>query len=251
MIVIPAIDLKDGKCVRLIQGRIDQETIYSEDPVEMARYWEAKGAERLHLVDLNGAIIGRPFHPHLIEEILRSIRIPVEIGGGIREMATIEHYLRCGARWVILGTAALKNRPFLEEACREFPDRVILGLDAKGGKVAVEGWGEVSSLSARELVGQVEGIGLAAIIFTDINRDGMASGLNLEATRELARSTSIPVIASGGASRIEEIEALMALEPEGVIGVIVGRALYTGAIDLKEALELTQRKAGGAGLGRC
>lgn len=247
MIVIPAIDLKDGKCVRLSQGRIDRETVYSEDPLRMARHWEAKGAERLHLVDLNGAFAGRPFHRDLIGEILRAVQIPVEVGGGIRSMETIEDYLRCGARWVILGTAALRDRPLLKEACRRFPGQIILGIDAKGGRVALEGWTEETSVSANELVSQVEGIGLSAIIFTDVERDGMASGLNIESTRRLARSTSVPVIASGGLSRLEEIEALMALEEEGVVGVVVGRALYTGAIDLEEAIRLTKERAGREG----
>ncbi len=247
MIVIPAIDLKEGRCVRLLQGRMDQETIYSEDPLQMARHWEAKGAERLHLVDLNGAILGRPIHRSLIAEIIRSVSIPVEIGGGIREMAAIEDYLRCGARWVILGTAGLRNRPLLEEACRNFPDRIILAIDARRGRVALEGWREESSVSVIELVAEVEGIGLSAIIFTDIERDGMASGLNIESTRELSQATSIPVIASGGISRLEEIRALMALEPDGVIGVIIGRALYTGGIDLEEALRITQRRSNGQG----
>lgn len=245
MIVIPAIDLKEGRCVRLLQGRMDQETIYSEDPLQMARHWEAKGAERLHLVDLNGAIMGRPIHRSLIAEIIRSVSIPVEIGGGIREMAAIEDYLRCGARWVILGTAGLRNRPLLEEACRNFPDRIILAIDARRGRVALEGWREESSVSVIELVAEVEGIGLSAIIFTDIERDGMASGLNIESTRELSQATSIPVIASGGISRLEEIRALMALEPDGVIGVIIGRALYTGGIDLEEALRITQLRSNG------
>jgi phosphoribosylformimino-5-aminoimidazole carboxamide ribotide isomerase len=238
LIVIPAVDLKEGRCVRLSQGRMDQESVYSEHPVEMAKHWESKGAERLHVVDLNGAVMGKPIHRSLIKEITRSLRIPIEVGGGIRDIATIEDYLSSGVRWVILGTAAFQNRSFVEEACRQFPERVILGIDARGGRVAIRGWNEVVSLDAVDLAKQFEGKGLSAIIFTDIQRDGMSTGLNLESTRRLSKSTSIPVIASGGVSRIEDIEHLLELESEGVIGVIVGRALYTGALDLEEAIRL-------------
>jgi phosphoribosylformimino-5-aminoimidazole carboxamide ribotide isomerase len=242
MIVIPAVDLKDGRCVRLSQGRMDQETIYSENPVEMAKYWESKGAERLHVVDLNGAVMGRPFHRSLIEEIAKSLHIPIEVGGGIRDLETIESYLSSGVRWVILGTVALRNRSLIEEACRRFPGRVILAIDAKRGRVAIQGWNEVVPLEAIDLVKQFEGMDLSAIIFTDIERDGMGTGLNSEVTKALARSTSIPVIASGGVSRIEDIERLMELENDGVIGVIVGRALYTGRIDLKEAIRVVKER---------
>jgi phosphoribosylformimino-5-aminoimidazole carboxamide ribotide isomerase len=240
MIVIPAIDLKDGRCVRLSQGRMDQESVYSEDPVQMAMHWESKGAERLHVVDLNGAVIGRPFHQSLVEEITRSLHIPIEIGGGIRDLETIEHYIHSGVGWVILSTAAFRNRPLVEEACHRFPKKVILGIDAREGRVAVEGWREVVSMEAIEMVREFEGVDLSAIIFTDIERDGMGAGLNWEATKGFTRSTSIPVIASGGVSRIEEIVNLMKLESDGVIGVIVGRALYTGQIDLEEAIRITR-----------
>lgn len=241
MIIIPAIDLKDGRCVRLSQGRMDQETIYSENPIEMAKHWESKGAERLHVVDLNGAVTGKPFHRSLIEEMVRSLHIPVEIGGGIRDLTTIENYIHSGAEWVILGTAALRNRHLLTEACHQFPGKVILGIDAKGGKVAVEGWKEVASMEAIELARQFEGIGLSTIIFTDIERDGMETGVNLERTRILAQAISIPVIASGGVSRVEEIRHLLEIESDGIIGVIVGRALYTGSIDLEEAIRLAKK----------
>jgi phosphoribosylformimino-5-aminoimidazole carboxamide ribotide isomerase len=220
---------------------MDQESVYSEHPVEMAERWQSKGAQRLHVVDLNGAVTGKPFHRSLIKEMVRSVHIPIEVGGGIRDLATIEDYLSSGVSWVILGTAGFENRALIEGACRRFPERVILGIDAKRGRVAIQGWNEVVSLEAVELVKQVEGIGLSAIIFTDIERDGMGTGLNFESTRNLTRSTSIPVIASGGVSRIEDIEQLMALEADGVVGVIVGRALYTGQIDLEEAIRLTQR----------
>jgi phosphoribosylformimino-5-aminoimidazole carboxamide ribotide isomerase len=207
----------------------------------MAKHWESKEAERLHVVDLNGAVTGKPFHRSLIKEIARSVRIPIEVGGGVRDLAIIEDYLSSGVRWVILGTAAFQNRALIEEACRRFPERVILGIDAKRGRVAIQGWNEVVSLEAIDLAKQFEGIGLSAIIFTDIERDGMGTGLNFESTRNLAQSTSIPVIASGGVSRSEDIEQLMTLEDDGVIGVIVGRALYTGSLDLKEAIRISKR----------
>lgn len=241
MIVIPAIDLKEGRCVRLSQGRMDQESVYSEDPVQMAKHWEEKGAERLHVVDLNGAFTGRPYHRSLIERLVRSVRIPIQVGGGIREQKTIEDYLSLGIRWVILGTSALRNQSLMEEALLHFPDQVILAIDSRGGKVAIEGWNEVAEVEAIALAKRFEGMGLSSIIFTDIERDGMATGLNLEMTKALAQSTSIPVIASGGVSRKADIEDLMELEPIGVIGVIVGRALYTGALDLEEAIQISRR----------
>jgi len=240
MIVIPAVDLKDGKCVRLSQGRMDQESVYSEHPVEMAKHWESKGAERLHLVDLNGAMAGKPFHRSLIKEINQSVHIPIEVGGGIRDFATVEDYLSSGVNWVILGTAAFQNRSLIEEACHHFPERVILGIDAKGGRVAVQGWKEVVSLEATDLAKQFEGMGLSAVVFTDIERDGMGTGLNFQSTKNLTQFTSIPVIASGGVSQIEDIKHLLELEPDGIIGVIVGRALYTGSIDLKEAIRVVK-----------
>jgi len=221
---------------------MDQESVYSENPVQMARHWESKGAERLHVVDLNGAVQGRPFHSSLIKEIVRSVRIPVEVGGGIRDFETIEDYLSSGVKWVILGTAAFQNRSLVKEACRRFPERVILAIDAKGGRLAIQGWKEEVTLGASELARQFEGMGLSAIIFTDVERDGMGIGLNTEATKALARSTPIPVIASGGVSRVEDIEHLLELEPDGVIGVIVGRAIYTGKINLEEAIRITKKE---------
>ena len=241
MIVIPAVDLKEGRCVRLSQGRMDQESVYSEHPVEMAKHWESKGAGRLHVVDLNGAVSGKPFHRSLIKEIAQSVRIPIEVGGGIRDLTTVDDYLSSGVKWVILGTAAFQNRPLIEEACHRFPEGVILGVDARRGKVAIQGWNEEISLEAIALVKQFEGMGISAVIFTDIERDGMGTGLNLESTKKLARSTSIPVIASGGVSRIEDIEHLLELESDGIIGVIVGRALYTGSLDLEEAIRISKR----------
>jgi phosphoribosylformimino-5-aminoimidazole carboxamide ribotide isomerase len=240
MIIIPALDLKEGRCVRLSQGRMDQESIYSEKPVQMAKHWESKGAERLHVVDLNGAVTGKPYHKSLIKEITKSVHIPVEVGGGIRDLETVEGYLSLGVEWVILGTVAFQNRLLIEKACQRFPGKVILSIDAKGGWVAIQGWKEIVSTDTIDLAKQFEGMGLSAIIFTDVERDGMSTGLNWEMTRALARSTSIPVIASGGVSRIEDIEHLMPLESDGVIGIIVGRALYTGRLDLEEAIRITK-----------
>jgi phosphoribosylformimino-5-aminoimidazole carboxamide ribotide isomerase len=242
MIVIPALDLKEGRCVRLSQGRMDQESVYSENPVQMAKHWESKGAKRLHVVDLNGAVTGKPFHRSLIKEITKALQIPIEVGGGIRDLETIENYLSFGVQWIILGTAAFSHRQLVEDACRRFPGRVILGIDAKGGRVAIQGWNEIVSIEAIDLAKQFKGVGLSAIIFTDVEKDGMGTGLNWEETKTLARATSIPVIASGGISQIEEIERLMKLELDGVIGVIVGRALYTGKIDLEEAIRRVNRK---------
>jgi phosphoribosylformimino-5-aminoimidazole carboxamide ribotide isomerase len=240
MIIIPAVDLKEGKCVRLSQGRMDQESIYSENPVQIAKQWESKGAERLHIVDLNGAVQGRPFHSSLIKEIAQSLSIPTEVGGGIRDLKTIEGYIDAGVRWVILGTTAFLNPNFAKEACQRFPERVILAIDARKEKVAIQGWDEVVSVKAIDYVRQFEEMGLSAIIFTDIERDGMETGLNWELTETLAQATSIPVIASGGVSKIKDIEHLMGLRTDGIIGVIVGRALYTGNIDLEEAIRLTK-----------
>ena len=238
MIIIPALDLKDGRCVRLVQGRMDQETVYGEDPVQMAKYWESKGAQRLHVVDLNGAVAGAPVHRSLIEEIARSVHIPVEAGGGIRDLKTIEAYLSSGVSWTILGTAALQDPSMIGEACLRFPGRIILGVDARRGRVAIQGWNEVVSREAAELAEEFEGMGLSAIVFTDIERDGMEKGLNWEMTKAFALSTSTPVIASGGVSGIEDIEGLKRIEPEGVIGVIVGKALYTGRLNLEEAIRV-------------
>jgi phosphoribosylformimino-5-aminoimidazole carboxamide ribotide isomerase len=238
MMVIPAIDLKDGKCVRLSQGRMDRETVYSEDPVQMARHWEARGAERLHVVDLNGAVTGKPIHRALIKQMMESVQIPIEIGGGIRDLDTIKEYCSSGAGWVILGTVALKNPRLLEEACASFPGQVILAIDAKGGRVAIQGWAEILSSEVQDLVRQFAGADLSAVIFTDIERDGMGTGLNWESTRALARVSPWPVIASGGFSHVQEIERLKELTAEGVVGVIVGRALYTGQIDLESAIRI-------------
>jgi phosphoribosylformimino-5-aminoimidazole carboxamide ribotide isomerase len=240
VIIIPAIDLKDGRCVRLVQGRMDRETVYGEDPVRMAGHWESIGAERLHVVDLNGAVEGAPVHRSLIEEIAGSVGIPVEVGGGIRDLKTIEEYLSSGVRWVILGTTAFQSPSMIAEACRLFPGRIILGVDARRGKVAIRGWNEEVSREAAELVKEFDGSGLSAIVYTDIERDGMEKGSNLEMTKALARAISTPVIASGGVSGMEDIEGLKQIEPDGVIGAIVGKALYTGRLDLEEAIRVAK-----------
>lgn len=240
MIVIPAIDLKDEKCVRLAQGRMDQVTVYSEDPVKTASHWQSKGAERLHIVDLDGAVMGKPSHRALIEEIARSVQIPIELGGGIRDLESIERYLSAGIRWVILGTVAFQNPALLREAAALFPGRIVLSLDARGGKVAIQGWKEIVSSDIEDMVNQFKEVDLSAIIFTDIERDGMGTGPNSNLTKILARSTTIPVIASGGVSGTEDIVRLKELEPLGVIGVIVGRALYAGQVDLEEAIRIAK-----------
>jgi phosphoribosylformimino-5-aminoimidazole carboxamide ribotide isomerase len=223
---------------------MDQESVYSEDPVRMAKNWEMKGAERLHVVDLNGAVEGKPVHHSMIEKIVHSLSIPVEAGGGIRDLETIKSYLSSGVRWVILGTAALTDRHLVENACQRYPGRIILGIDARQGKVAIEGWNRTGPVEAVDLARQFEDAGISAIIYTDIERDGTGRGLNVEGTRRLAQTAAIPVIASGGVSRKEDIEEVSKLEPVGVIGVIVGRALYTGQVHLEEALRITKTSLG-------
>ncbi|MRR05663.1 MAG: 1-(5-phosphoribosyl)-5-[(5-phosphoribosylamino)methylideneamino]imidazole-4-carboxamide isomerase [Deltaproteobacteria bacterium] len=240
MIVIPAIDLKDGQCVRLEQGLMERDTVFCESPAEQALAWQSQGAELLHLVDLNGAFAGEPKNRSSIEEIVRAVSIPTQLGGGIRDIQTIEAYLSLGIHRVILGTAAQRNPELVRDACRQFPGRIVVGIDAKDGLVAVQGWAEVTDISALELARKFEGFGVAAVIYTDISRDGMLSGPNIEATRALAEGVSIPVIASGGVSRMSDIEALMAIENSGVVGVITGKAIYTGAICLADAIALTK-----------
>ena len=240
MIVIPAIDLKDGRCVRLEQGLMERDTVFCDSPAEQALKWQDQGAEMLHIVDLNGAFAGEPKNRSSIEEIVGSILIPTQLGGGIRDLGTIEAYLSLGISRVILGTAAQRNPEMVKEACDLFPGRIVVGIDAKNGMVAVQGWAEVTDIRAVEMARRFEGYGVSAIIYTDISRDGMLSGPNIEATRELAESITIPVIASGGVSRMSDIENLMAIEASGVIGVITGKAVYTGAISLAEAVALTK-----------
>ena len=246
MIIIPAIDIRGGRCVRLLQGDFQRETVYGADPVEVALRWAGKGAERIHIVDLDGSREGRPVNDAVIRQIVSSIGVPIELGGGIRDIDTVDYYIGLGVQWVILGTAALKNRDFVVEACRRFPGRIILGIDAKDGKVAVEGWTEATGADALEVARRYEGIGLAAIVYTDISRDGMETGVNVPATERLARSVGIPVIASGGVAGIGDIEKLLGVAASGILGVIAGKALYTGALDLEEAIG--EEKRGQEGL---
>lgn len=243
MIVIPAIDLKDGKCVRLEQGLMEKDTVFNDNPGAQARAWQEQGAELLHIVDLDGAFAGEPKNRGAIEDIIKSITIPAQLGGGIRDIATIEAYLSLGLSRVIIGTAAQRNPELVSDACARFPGRIVVGIDAKNGMVAVQGWAEVTDITAVELARKFEGCGVAAIIYTDISRDGMLQGPNLEATRALAEAVSIPIIASGGVSSLKDIENLMAIEASGVTGVITGKAVYTGAISLNEAIALTKRRA--------
>ena len=238
MIFFPAIDLKDGKCVRLFQGDMDQTTIFGDDPAAQARIFEDAGCSWIHVVDLNGAFEGKPVNEKAINSILNAISIPIELGGGIREMATVDFWLERGVRRVILGTAALKDPGLVKEACRKHPGRIAVGVDARGDKVAVEGWAEVSELATIDLVRQFEDVGVAAIIYTDIDRDGVMKGPNIEATLKLACAVSIPVIASGGVSSMNDLEKLK-LSGNGLLeGAISGRAIYDGKIDPMEASAL-------------
>lgn len=240
MIVIPAIDLKEGKCVRLEQGLMDKNTVFNDNPGAQARTWQDQGAEMLHIVDLDGAFAGEPKNRTAIEAIVKAITIPSQLGGGIRDIATIEAYLSIGLSRVIIGTAAQRNPELVREACAKFPGQIVVGIDAKNGMVAVQGWAEVTDITAVELAKKFEGFGVSAIIYTDISRDGMLQGPNLEATKALAEAIAIPVIASGGVSTLKDIESLMAIESSGVTGVITGKAVYTGAIKLAEAVALTK-----------
>jgi len=245
VIVIPAIDLKDGLCVRLAQGDFQQVTVYSRDPVKVARKWHEKGARRLHVVDLDGSLAGSPRNRQVIEEMARQVAIPMELGGGIRDMATVDHYLEAGLGWVVLGTAAIRDEAFVKLACRTHPGRIILGIDARDASVAVNGWTQETSLTAVDVARRYEDYGPAAVIYTDINRDGMQTGVNIEATKELATAIHIPVIASGGVSSMEDIEQVKRIEEYGVIGVIVGRAFYTGALSFEETMAFTSEDSRG------
>ncbi len=234
MIVIPAIDLKDGRCVRLFQGEMDQETVYFADPLEAAQHWAAEGAELIHVVDLNGAVEGRPVHTREIAAICEKISVPIELGGGLRSLAAVAEAFALGVARAIIGTAAYDNPDFLREACQKFPGKIVVGIDTRGGKVAVKGWKETTALDAVELARRVEGDGASRIIYTDIARDGTREGVNVDETRRVAQAVKIPVIASGGVATLDDIRRLKAIEKDGVEGVIVGRALYTG-LKLSEA----------------
>lgn len=245
MLIIPAIDLKNGQCVRLKQGLMEQATVFSENPGDMASHWLDKGARRLHLVDLDGAFAGKPKNEKAIKAILDAVggRIPVQLGGGIRDLDTIERCLDDGISYVIIGTAAVKNPGFLHDACTAFPGHIIVGLDAKDGKVATDGWSKLTGHDVVDLAKKYEDYGVESIIYTDIGRDGMLSGINVEATVRLAQALTIPVIASGGLSCIADVEALCVVEHEGVIGTIAGRAIYDGSLDFAAA----QKTADAAG----
>jgi phosphoribosylformimino-5-aminoimidazole carboxamide ribotide isomerase len=242
MIIIPAIDIKEGRCVRLRQGRMDDETIFDEDPVAVAERWIEAGAKRLHLVDLDGAISGAPRNFDIIKSITSNHPdIPIQVGGGIRDEDTVQEYLEAGVQYVIIGTRAVTAPHFVNDLCLEFPGHVIVGLDAKNGKVAIDGWSKLSHHDVVDLAQHFESDGVAAIVFTDVSRDGMMQGLNVESTVELAEAIHIPVIASGGVTNIDDIKNLCATDEEGIVGVIVGRALYEGTIDLAEAQEIASK----------
>ena len=236
MLVIPAIDLKGGRCVRLRQGRMDDETVFSDEPHRAALHWWRCGAERLHVVDLDGAVGGKPVNGDAIGRIVGSIPVPVQLGGGIRDFPTLEAYFELGVRFAILGTAAFEDPEFVMKACRRYPGRIILGIDSKGRKVAVRGWTRELRIDPAGLAGRYEHSGAAAVVYTDILKDGMQTGPNLEATRALAAAVDIPVIASGGIRNMEDVRAVAGLESAGVIGMITGRAIYEGTLDLTEAI---------------
>ncbi len=244
MLIIPAIDLKDGHCVRLRQGEMDDATVYGSDPVEMAARWVKEGCRRLHLVDLNGAFEGKPMNGEAVSAIAKAYpNLPIQIGGGIRSLHTIEQYLDAGVNYVIIGTKAVKEPKFVAEACKAFPGSVIVGLDAKDGLVATDGWAEVSTLLATELAKRFEQDGVDSIVYTDIARDGMMQGVNIDATVSMAKASGLPVIASGGVTNMDDIRALQAVADAGILGAITGRAIYEGQLDLREAQSYCDGKA--------
>jgi phosphoribosylformimino-5-aminoimidazole carboxamide ribotide isomerase len=242
MIIIPAIDLKDGQCVRLKQGRMDDSTVFGDDPVAMAGKWRDAGCRRLHLVDLNGAFAGKPIHAQVVKDIRAKYPdLPLQIGGGIRDIDTIAAYVEAGVQYCIIGTQAVKTPEFVDEACRLFPGHIMVGLDAKDGWVATEGWDDVSTVQATDLAKRFATAGVSAIIYTDIARDGMMQGVNIEATVKVAQAGGIPVIASGGVSNLDDVKQLLAVADQGIMGAITGRAIYEGALDLAEAQALCDR----------
>jgi phosphoribosylformimino-5-aminoimidazole carboxamide ribotide isomerase len=242
MIIIPAIDIKGGKCVRLLQGRMDAETVFSDDPASMGARWENEGAELIHVVDLDGAVEKRPMNPAVIAGIVKRLHIPVQVGGGIRDIETIRMYFNQGVDRVVIGTEAVRNPRLVKIACNEFPQKIVVGIDARNGCVAIEGWTQDTETSAVELAKRFEDCGVAAINFTDIERDGMRTGPNIKEIEKMARSVSVPIVASGGVSTFEDIKRLLSLEVHGVIGVITGRALYDGSLDLKSAIEFLKNR---------
>jgi len=239
MLIIPAIDIKDGRCVRLFQGEMDKETIYFDRPIDAARHWVKEGATFVHIVDLNGAVEGRPVHTREVEGICKETGLSVELGGGLRSVEAVESALNLGVARVVIGTAAYDNQEFLRALCQRFPEKIVVGIDARNGRVAVKGWKETTSMDAVELAQRCEGDGASRIIYTDISRDGTREGVNVEETLKLARSVRIPIIASGGVATLGDIRRLLPLEREGVEGVIVGRALYSGALTLSDATSIT------------
>ena len=244
MKIIPAVDIKEGRCVRLSQGLADQETVYSDDPVAMACHWDEEGASLVHVVDLDGAFNGQPANADIVKKIIYNSSVDIQVGGGIRNLQTIESYINAGAYRVILGTVAQEDPKFVADACREFPGKIMVGIDARDGNVAVKGWVEVSDKKATDLARQLETCGVSGYIFTDISRDGMLQGPNLKSIREFVDHTSLPVIASGGVSRLKDVEDLLALEPNGIAGIIIGKALYDKNITYPQTLKLLDRHAG-------
>jgi len=245
MILIPAIDLKDGKCVRLRQGIMEDETIFSDDPVAMAKQWVDAGARRLHLVDLNGAFEGKPVNGEIVRNIAKAYPdLPIQIGGGIRDFEIVEQYLDAGVTYLIIGTKAVKEPAFVGELCKKFPGHIIVGLDAKDGMVATDGWAEVSDKHVIDMAKQFEDDGVVSIVYTDIGRDGMMKGVNVEATLKLAQSISIPVVASGGITNLDDIRALAEVSDQGIMGAITGRAIYEGTLDFAEGQRLSDELVG-------
>ena len=238
MLIIPAIDLKGGKCVRLIQGKMDEETVFSDSPLKVAKRWEKLGAKLIHVVDLDGAVSGKPGNKELVAEIARSLSIPVQIGGGIRDFKTAQAYFLDGIDRIILGTVAYDNRQLVSELSKSYPGKIIVGIDAKNGMVAIKGWVEITEKKAIELAKEYENLGVAGIIYTDISKDGMMIGPNIDAIKEFASAINIPVIASGGVSNIDDLRKIAEISDYRIKGVIVGKALYTGAIDLREAIKV-------------
>jgi len=239
MLIIPAIDIKDGRCVRLFQGEMDKETVYFDDPMDAAKHWVKEGATFIHIVDLNGAVEGRPVHTRAVEAICKGTGLTVELGGGLRSVEAVEAALKLGVARVVIGTAAYDNQEFLRGLCTRFPQKIVVGIDARNGKVAIKGWNETTAMDAVDLAKRCAADGAARIIYTDISRDGTRAGVNLQETRKLAQSLQIPVIASGGVATLDDIRQLLPLEADGVEGVIVGRALYNGSFSFKEATGLT------------
>jgi phosphoribosylformimino-5-aminoimidazole carboxamide ribotide isomerase len=249
MLIIPAIDIKDGQCVRLKQGDMNTATVFSDDTGAMARQWVAAGAKRLHVVDLNGAFAGKPKNEAAVKAIVAAVRegnsgdgIPIQLGGGIRDLETIERYLDDGITYIVIGTAAVKNPGFLHEACDAFPGHIIVGLDAKDGKVATDGWSKLTGHDVVDLAKRFQDYGVEAVIYTDIGRDGMMTGINIDATVKLAQALTIPVIASGGLNSLDDVKKLCEVEDEGIMGAITGRAVYDGKLDFKKALALTEKR---------